>query len=416
MKFSLITPTNSITYLPELYQSILKQTYKNWEWILYLNGKVSNTKLPQEFYEDERIKITVDTPTEYSENVGYLKNTAFKLGTGEILVEVDHDDLLVPECLERLHKAFSDNPDIGFVYSNTAIISDNFVDYDSSVGWKFENFEWEGKQHRVPLSFEPSAQALSTIWWAPDHVRAWRKKIYLETGGHDVNLSILDDQDLMIRTYLITPFHYIPETLYLYRVHGGNTWLERNEQIQTGTVDLARKWIPRLAEVDAERKNLKKISISLNGDKKPGFISVGPENCDIYWNFKDKLPFEESTVGVVEMYHVLQKLKDPINTVQEVFRVLDDMGWLLVEVPSTDGRGAFQDPTHLTYWNENSFWYYTNTNYNRFIPNNSIRFQDFFTFTTYPDDWWRQNNIPVVRAYLSAIKNDKIRRPGKINI
>ena len=33
---------------------------------------------------------------------------------------------------------------------------------------------------------------------------------------------------------------------------------------------------------------------------------------------------------------------------------------LLSLTPSTDGRGAYQDPTHVAFYNENSFWYYTN--------------------------------------------------------
>jgi len=41
MKFSLITPEHSsenIPFLLELYQTILEQTYTNWEWVLYPNG------------------------------------------------------------------------------------------------------------------------------------------------------------------------------------------------------------------------------------------------------------------------------------------------------------------------------------------------------------------------------------------
>ncbi len=41
---------------------------------------------------------------------------------------------------------------------------------------------------------------------------------------------------------------------------------------------------------------------------------------------------------------------------QEAHRCLTPGGWFLTLTPSTDGRGAFQDPTHVSFWNSNSFW------------------------------------------------------------
>ena len=39
----------------------------------------------------------------------------------------------------------------------------------------------------------------SLIFFAPDHVRTWKREVYKEVGGHNVNRSILDDQELMIK-------------------------------------------------------------------------------------------------------------------------------------------------------------------------------------------------------------------------
>jgi hypothetical protein len=94
----------------------------------------------------------------------------------------------------------------------------------------------------------------------------------------------------------------------------------------------------------------------------------------------------------------------------EIYRVLADGGWAFIEVPSTDGRGAFQDPTHVSYWNENSFWYYTRKDKARFIRNDTIRFQDFRLDTI----WW-DDKIAVTNAWLVAIKDNK-RRPHPVKI
>ena len=48
-KFSLITPEHSVKNIPlllELYDSIKKQTYEDWEWVLYLNGEIKKTDIP----------------------------------------------------------------------------------------------------------------------------------------------------------------------------------------------------------------------------------------------------------------------------------------------------------------------------------------------------------------------------------
>ena len=53
-----------------------------------------------------------------------------------------------------------------------------------------------------------------------------------------------------------------------------------------------------------------------------------------------------------------QQLIDPVHVMNEAYRVLAPGGFFLIRVPSTDGRGAFQNPLNITFWNEHSFWYY----------------------------------------------------------
>jgi hypothetical protein len=99
----------------------------------------------------------------------------------------------------------------------------------------------------------------------------------------------------------------------------------------------------------------------------------------------------------------------------EIHRVLCDGGWAFIDVPSTDGRGAFQDPTHVSFWNENSFWYYTRRQQAQFIDNTTIRFQAFRLETLFESEWDKQHNIPVVKAVLCAVKSDE-RRPHTLEI
>lgn len=414
MKFSLITPTHKNTsYIQELYQSITKQTYQNWEWIIYINGSATHDHF-NFLTPDNRVKIYCDYSN--NTNVGYHKNKAFNLGSGDILVEVDHDDILLPQCLEKLKEAYENHPDVGFVYSDNAKLNENFKPYNTAYGWKHQKISYNGKSLWVPQSFEPSSHSVSLIWFAPDHVRSWRKEIYHKVGGHNDNLSILDDQELIIRTYLITKFYHIPEPLYIYRIHGENTWLERNKEIQTGTVQLRNKWIQSLAERDAELKNLKMIDIGGGIDGRKGYISIDQEGSDIICDLNDGIPMPDNSCYVVNASHVIEHLRDPFKTMKEIHRVLVHGGWVFIQVPSTDGRGAFQDPTHVSFWNQNSFWYYTKQQQARYIRNDTVKFQISRLETDYPSSWWRINNIPVVFADLISIKDQNPRFPGLLEI
>ena len=410
MKLSVVTPTHKGTYLNELYDSLKNQTYENWEWLLYLNGGLRKDDLSSEIINDPRVNIHHDIKTPLSTNVGYLKNKAFHIATGDILVEVDHDDVITPDCLEETARGF-ENPNIGFVYSDNAKLQDDFIPYGPEYGWTYGEAEWKGKPYISMDSFEPSANCMSLIWFAPDHVRAWRSSVYKEVGGHNPELSILDDQELMMKTYMVTLFKYIPKTLYFYRIYGENTWLKRNQEIQDGTVDMMYQWQQRLAERDAELNGLRKIDIGGGLFPREGYESVDITNGDITADLTQKWPFEDNSIGVINASHIIEHLPDKQFTMSEMHRVLADGAWAFIEVPSTDGRGAFQDPTHVSYWNQNSFWYYTKKLHADFIYNDKIHFQSYVLDTYFPDEFMYDNDIPVTRAYLSAIKSDK-RRPG----
>jgi ubiquinone/menaquinone biosynthesis C-methylase UbiE len=88
------------------------------------------------------------------------------------------------------------------------------------------------------------------------------------------------------------------------------------------------------------------------------------------------IPLPDNSVGVIWASHILEHLFDKHKILSEIHRVLVDGGWAFIQVPSTDGRGAFQDPTHVSYWNENCFWYYVDKNYARFIRNDKINHLD----------------------------------------
>ena|GEM_PF-6881408 len=63
------------------------------------------------------------------------------------------------------------------------------------------------------------------------------------------------------------------------------------------------------------------------------------------------LPYSDDAVGAIWAPEVLQRISDRATFFNECHRVLAHSGLLFTETPSTDGRGAFQDPSHVSHWN-----------------------------------------------------------------
>lgn len=419
MKFSIITPEHdpaNIPFLLELYESILTQTYDNWEWVLYLNNKCTINHIPDSIKMHPKVKIF--RQEDDNKNIGYIKNRAFNLGTGDVLVEVDHDDQITPDCLEELAKAYEDES-VGFAFTDAAVLhmTDKFIPFNPAYGWTYRTFEWKGEELIAMNSFPPSSHSVGYIWYAPDHVRSWRTSLYKEIGGHNPELSICDDHELMIRTYLNTRMCHIPKVCYIYRITGDNTWLERNEAIQVKTVELFKEHARALAEKDADIRGLLKVDIGGGLNPYPGYVTVDTrETADYVHDLNDGIPLPDNSVGVLNASHILEHLHDKTKIMGEIHRVLAHGGWAFIEIPSTDGRGAFQDPTHVSYWNENSFLYYTDKYLADFIDNKTIRFQEFRKETYFPNEWMQRLGVLVTTAWLVAVKDDSIRYPHLLSI
>jgi SAM-dependent methyltransferase len=411
LKFSIITPSHKYqSYFLDLYESLFNQTYSNWEWIVFLNGNFELEQVPKKILDDSRVKIYSNYEAE--ERIGFIKKQAFSYGTGDILVEVDHDDILIENCLEELNLAFQDD-EIGFVYSNNAVYQTEgeFVPYSSSFGWEYEKFKWNDLDLISMKTFEPTSHSISYIWFAPDHIRAWRKSVYHNIGGHNEEYYVCDDLELMMKTYLETKMFHIPKVLYIYRITGKNSFIERGDDIANKNKELHKKYAQVLAERDADLKGLLKVDLGGGLFPREGYLTIDIEGSEIICDLNEGIPLEDNSVGVINASHLIEHLRDPLKTMREIHRVLAHGGWAFIEVPSTDGRGAWQDPTHVSFWNENSFHYYTKRSKAQYIRNESIKFSTMLLET----NWWIEN-VAVVNAHLVAIKKDMPRFPGPIEI
>lgn len=373
-----------------------------------------NVEIPEEIASDQRVKI-VRSPLAMDGRIGALKRFACASCSGDVLIELDHDDLLVERAIERILDAVRSGAD--FVFSDFVNF---FPDGDSSTydvryGWTTREEVIDGRQCRVNEAFECDARSLWEIFYAPNHVRAWTRKCYEMVRGHDPTLEVCDDHDLVCRTYLAgSDMRRIPECLYLYRLQEGgrNSFLERNSQIQKTQLQIGNRYFYRLVDEWCRRSGLPRWDLGGRIGRPDGYLSIDLDDADLVHDVTQGLPFKDSSVGVLRAYDFLEHIPPAhvVPLMNEIYRVLAPGGWLLSRTPSTDGRGAFQDPTHVSFWNENSFWYYTNRDLAKYVPSIKCRFQATRLWTEHPSDWHRANQIPYMYADLYALKGQ--RSPG----
>lgn len=406
MKISIFTPTHDTKYLLEAYDSIKDQDFD--EWVILLNRCAK--EVHSEITADTRVKVVKSVNR--NRFVGALKAEACSHCTGDILLELDHDDLLLEDALDEVREAFTD-AQVGFVYSNCLLVKrdgSKFPRFNPAFNWQWREVEYNGQMIDEPISFSPTPASISRIWFAPDHLRAFRKEVYDKVGGYNSQLEVLDDQDLMCRLYLETKFHHINKPLYVYRIHDANTWLQRNKKIQDGVYPIYHRYIELMALKWAEEENYEILDLGGRVNSPKGYTTVDIKDADVIADLNTPWPFEDGTVGVVRAFDVFEHLKNPIFTMKELYRVLAPGGYAFIQVPSTDGRGAFQDPTHASFWNENSFKYYTQKQFLQYIEID-VKFQIMALFTS------AKNKDGVCWVIAHLVKMDEsVRLPGPTDL
>lgn len=242
---SVFTPTYKTgDKIQRPFKSLLEQTYNNWEWVIYDDSPDDN-KTFNEMCElaklDPRIKVyKSDKPCGI---IGEVKRRACGLAKGAILLELDHDDELTANAINYVVNAFKKFPDAGFAYTDCAEVFDNGNLYTYSDGWglgygSYRPEVYKGKQYAVTNYPSVNPKTIRHIVAAPNHIRAWKKDSYINIGGHNSEIHVCDDYELIIRTFLKTRMIHIKKLGYIqyYNVSGenasGNTQKLRNKEIQ----------------------------------------------------------------------------------------------------------------------------------------------------------------------------------------
>jgi glycosyltransferase involved in cell wall biosynthesis len=243
---------NTGCHLLDAYRSLTDQSYPNWEWVVVDDQSEDGTweRLLAIAADDTRVRAFRSASR--LSKIGAVKDLATRLAKGAFLVELDHDDMLTDFALAEIKAAFAEDPDVGFVYSNSSsFFEDGTFQRFRDAFWqpRYRWTEYRGRKWLECLQPDIYDRFGASPWdqfaWfltvGPNHVRAFRAKTFFELGGYNSNLLVADDWDLSARFFLRSRCKLIAKMLYLYRFkdNWSNTTFRRNEAIQDH-LELAR--------------------------------------------------------------------------------------------------------------------------------------------------------------------------------
>ena len=424
MLFSVFTPTNKADWIKDCYYSLLAQENQDWEWVVVANGP-EEKKVFAEVYKttlgDSRVKIFAYPSDRPQGIIGSLKKFAVSKCRGDILVELDHDDQLTSDCLHEVEKALGREAN-AFVYSDCAFVNANGINeaFGTYYGWKSPYVQ---DDKYINQMFPVTPASLAYIGYCPDHVRCWTRKAMELSGGYS-DLAICDDQDLMVRTYLAgSKMIKIPKSLYNHRVQKSSASALLGNEIGEQSMKIRDNNFYALVEEWCRREDLLKIDLGGLHNCPKGWIPVDQDECvcdiedgvcaDVVDdNFPEYLYSvlrvlgHKNKVGCIRAHDFLEHIPSHLvpSVLRNLYEVLAPGGYLLTKTPAVCddkgrcGRGAFQDPTHKSFWSSNNWWYYTKKSFSKYVPEIDFSFVPVRLFNAYPSAWHEQHLIPYVYA------------------
>lgn len=194
-RVSVIIPAyNRANLIGETIQSVLDQTFTDFEIIVVDDGSTDNTREVIDSFKDPRISY------KYQENRGVAaaRNTGIRFSGGEYIAFLDSDDLWLPQNLELKVKLLDACPD-------TALVFSDYYAFDGDTGATVGT-HWQNRPYRYLLESEerirrPFKATLPFVTLMNPVAVMVRSYVFNEVGYFDESLRGTDDWDMWIRIF-----------------------------------------------------------------------------------------------------------------------------------------------------------------------------------------------------------------------
>lgn len=212
----IIATYNRAHLLKETIESVLKQTFRDFELIVVDDGSTDDTREMLKPYSD-RLRFF------HQENRGAsaARNLGILHARGHWIAFQDSDDLWTPDHLEDLFGFIDRNPGYAMVFGNEAYVGKPPHHHRTLIP-KEKSRRLAEKEIQLADLFDKSIVRLQASLISKECLEA--------IGGLDENLRICMDLDLAFRLFMRYRVAYLDKVVYLYRAHEGN--IGRNQELR----------------------------------------------------------------------------------------------------------------------------------------------------------------------------------------
>ena len=204
-KVTVLMPVyNGEKYLAEAIESILNQTYKDFEFLIINDGSTDNSVKIIESYNDPRINLVHN-----KRNLKLIAtlNKGLNIAKGEYIARMDCDDVSLPDRLLKQVEYLDNHPDVGVLGCGTKNVDEKL----NTISEPERPLTY--LQNKWRLLFKTTLMHPSVMY---------RKNLILKYGGYSNRFIHAEDYDLWSRLIDSVIIHQIPETLVYLRKHNQN--------------------------------------------------------------------------------------------------------------------------------------------------------------------------------------------------
>ncbi len=199
-KVSVVIPAyNAMTYLPETVESVLRQTFTDFEVLIVNDGSSDHIVQWVSELEDPRVKFI----SQENQGVSMARNTGIVQAQGEYIAFLDADDLWEPTKLEKQVRCLDEKQTVGLVYTWTLL-----VDKENNPTGRIFASHIEGNVGHKLLENDPISSGSSPMV---------RRSCFDSVGLFDRNLAYAPDLDMWVRIAMRYPIAVVKEPLLRYR-------------------------------------------------------------------------------------------------------------------------------------------------------------------------------------------------------
>jgi len=229
---------NGEPYLRESVESVLNQTFPDFEFIVIDDASTDGTGAILDDFDDPRLVRLSNAG-----NLGLTRslNCGLKIAKGEFVARQDADDVSLPLRLAKQVRYLESHPDVGVVGTHTENVRGAALCSHSRPPAGHSLIAWQLLWGHTPV--HPTVMV--------------RREVIESAGGYDEAFQVSQDYELWSRLVETTRFANIPEVLLRYRVHAGSVSGRQLQQQIENTVRIRQQLVKRALGLDVEDRLLR---------------------------------------------------------------------------------------------------------------------------------------------------------------